>query len=254
MSTTRTHRGTVPAPPGTPARPAVVRLALQLRDVAADLPWFAVAPLLRHWHRTWGATPAEVTADMPGDDLLPHAQYRSTRAITVSAGPHEVWPWLVQVGCGRAGWYANDLLDNFGRPSSRVIIPELQHIEVGQWLPMTLRPSRRRSFLVDGFAAPRWLVWTTPIRTWSWRLVALPDGRTRLISRLRTVYDWRRPGTLLTVLLMELADFSMMRRMLHGIRDRAERTTTQPPRPASPDVYPQRGDRPSLGRGGEDSP
>lgn len=114
------------------ARPETLELGRQLRAVAADTPWFALAPLLRPWHRTWGATPAEVAAAMPGDELLPHAQYRSTRAITISARPHDVWPWLVQVGCRRAGWYANDLLDNFGRPSSRTIIPELQHLAVGQ--------------------------------------------------------------------------------------------------------------------------
>jgi hypothetical protein len=59
---------------------------------------------------------------MAGDDLLPRAQYRSTRAITIAVPPEKVWPWLVQVGCGRAGWYASDLLDNFARPSLRYIV------------------------------------------------------------------------------------------------------------------------------------
>jgi hypothetical protein len=54
---------------------------------------------------------------MPGDCLLPRAQYRCTRAITIGANPEEVWPWLVQVGSLRGGWYADDLLDNFARPS-----------------------------------------------------------------------------------------------------------------------------------------
>jgi hypothetical protein len=86
-----------------PPPPTAADLARQLRDVVADLPRFLTAPLLRRRHRTWGATPAEITATMPWDDLLPHAQYRSTRAITIAATPQEVWPWLVQVGCGRAG-------------------------------------------------------------------------------------------------------------------------------------------------------
>jgi hypothetical protein len=221
------HRPAVRVEPAASAVPRASRvpaasLLRQLGDVMADVPWFLVTPLLRTWHRTWGATREEVAASMPGDDLLPRAQYRCTRAITVRATPEEVWPWLVQVGCGRAGWYADDLLDNFARPSARTIIPELQDLEVGQWLPMALKPSARLSFIVDSFARPEWLVWRSRVRSWAWRLVPLDDGRTRLISRLHTFYDWRRPGTLVTVLLMEFADYSMMRRMLRGIRERAE--------------------------------
>ena len=85
------------APPITAA--VLVR---QVADVIADVPRFLTAPLLRHRRRTWGATEEEVAATMPGDDLLPRAQYRCTRAITISAPPDEVWPWLVQVGYGRS--------------------------------------------------------------------------------------------------------------------------------------------------------
>jgi hypothetical protein len=159
---------------------------------------------------------------MPGDSLLPRAQYRCTRAITVCAPPEEVWPWLVQVGVGRAGWYSDDLLDNFARPSATQVIPSLQDIHVGQWLPWIPHPSARTAFAVDSFTAPEWLLWRTPNRTWAWHLVRLPRGRTRLISRMHTLYEWRRPLVLGTVLLMEVADFAMMRRMLLGIRDRAE--------------------------------
>jgi hypothetical protein len=218
-----------------PARRDLVR---QVGDVVADLPRFLTAPLLRHRRRTWGATEEEVAAPMPGDDLLPSAQYRSTRAITVSATPDEVWPWLVQVGCGRAGWYADDLLDNFARSSARRIVPELQDLSTGQWLAMVPHPTERTAFVVDGFAAPEWLLWRTPNRTWSWRLVPLPDGSTRLISRLHTLYEWSRPWALGTVLLMEVGDYPMMRRMLRGIRDRAEElhrlTTAAPAHPRGP--------------------
>jgi hypothetical protein len=78
------------------------------------------------------------------------------------------------------------------------------------------------SFIVDSFAQPHWLLWRSRARSWAWRLVPLTDGRTRLISRLNTFYDWRRGGTLVTVLLMEFGDYAMMRRMLRGIRERAE--------------------------------
>ncbi|MFI0451982.1 hypothetical protein [Actinomadura sp. 6N118] len=188
----------------------------------ADLPRILVAPLLRHWHLTWGATPEEAAAAMPGDHLLPRAQYRATRAITIDATPDEVWPWLVQVGYRRAGWYAGDLLGNFARPSVRRIVPELQDLRVGQWLPTTPKPTERTSFVVDGFDEPSWLLWRMPNRSWAWRLIPLADGRTRLITRMKAVYEWPRPWALVTAVLMECADFAMMRRMLRGIRDRAD--------------------------------
>jgi hypothetical protein len=193
-----------------------------VRDVAADLPRFLTAPLLRGWHLHWGATPAEVTDGMPGDDLFPRAQYRCTRAITIAAAPDEVWPWLVQVGCLRAGWYADDLLDDLAYPSARQIVPHLQDLQVGLWLPMAPAPSAATTFVVDSFQMPRWMLWRTPSSSWAWHLVPLPDGRTRLITRLHTVYEWRRPGAALTVLLMEFGDFPMMRRMLRGLRERAQ--------------------------------
>ena len=71
-------------------------LVHQMGSAAADLPRFLTAPQYRSWHLRWGATDAEVAAPMPGDDLLPGAQFRPTRAITVDAPPAAVWPWLVR--------------------------------------------------------------------------------------------------------------------------------------------------------------
>ncbi|MGY1829332.1 hypothetical protein ACI8AA_02765 [Geodermatophilus sp. SYSU D01180] len=193
-----------------------------MRDVVADLPRFLTAPLLRPWHRRWGATAAEVAAPMPGDDLVPGAHYRCTRAVTVAAPPEEVWPWLVQVGCLRAGWYADDLLDHLGRPSAREVVPELQDLRRGLWLPMAPHPTETTAFVVESFAAPREMLWRTPASTWAWRLVPLDGGRTRLVTRLRARHDWRSPAGLAGVLLVELGDFPMMRRMLLGVRERAE--------------------------------
>lgn len=196
----------------------------ELGDVLHDLPAFLTAPLYRRWHLHWGATPVEVAESMPGDTLLPRAQYRTTRAITIGAPPDAVWPWLVQVGCGRAGFYSNDLLDNLGRPSATTIVASLQQLKPGQWMPMSpASPTDRTAFKVDSFEPGQWLLWTKPDSTWAWRLTATADRHTRLVTRIRAFRDWRNPPmALLSVLLMEFGDFAMLRRMLRGIKARAE--------------------------------
>jgi hypothetical protein len=94
-------------------------MAAEIADVATALPLLLTAPLYRWWHLRWGATPAEARAGMPGDDLVPVSHFTATRAITIKAQPGEVWPWLTQVGYGRAGFYSYDLLDNLGRRPRR---------------------------------------------------------------------------------------------------------------------------------------
>jgi len=74
----------------------------------------AYARWLRPWQLTWGATPGEVSRSLPGDDLVPRPTFNATRAISIAAPAVEIWPWLVQVGLTRAGWYSYDLLDNLG--------------------------------------------------------------------------------------------------------------------------------------------
>lgn len=204
--------------------PSTRQLLAEVGDVAHDVPAFLTSPLYRRWHRRWGSTAAERTGSMPGDELLRHAQFRATRAITIAAPPQAVWPWLVQVGALRAGWYSNDLLDNLGHPSATVIVPELQHLEVGQWVPMAPSgpPSDRNAFKVHSFEVNQWLLWTKPDSTWAWQLTPTAGG-TRLVTRVRAVYDWRRPlAAMLGVVLMEFGDFAMQRRMLRGIKARAE--------------------------------
>lgn len=194
----------------------------EARNVLAAVPLFVAAPLLRPWHTRWGATEDEVAATMPGDDLVRGCQYHTTRAVTIPAPPEDVWPWLVQVGYGRAGFYSLDLLDNLGRPSAQQLLPQFQDLEVGEWVPMSPTPSDRTAFRVHSFTVPRSLLWVKPDSTWCWSLTELGDGCTRLVTRIRTRYDWHHPvDAAFGMLLMEVGDFAMLRRMLLGIRDRA---------------------------------
>ena len=209
----------------TAARPTPQELRAEIGDVAHDIPAFLTAPLYRRWHLHWGATANEMTTPLPGDDLQPHAQYRTTRAITIEAPPAAVWPWLLQVGCGRAGFYSDDLLDNLARPGATTILPALQHLEVGQWVPMSpsATPTDKTAFRVRAFDAERLLLWTKPDSTWAWHLTPIDDNGTRLVTRIHAFYDWHHPlSAALGVVLMEFGDFAMLRRMLQGIKTRAE--------------------------------
>jgi len=173
-----------------------------------------------------GGTPDEARQSLAGDGAVPGAQYRSTRAITIDAPPAAVWPWLVQVGCTRGGFYSNDLLDNLGRPSATRIIPDLQHLEVGQWIPMSpaAQPTDRTALKVHSFEVEHWLLWRKSDSTWVWQLTPTVDGRTRLVTRVHALYDWRHHPVVAAagLVLMEFGDFAMMRRMLRGIKQRAE--------------------------------
>jgi hypothetical protein len=193
-------------------------------DALTGLPLFATAPLYRHWHMHWGANEEEVRGPMPGDDLVADAQFNATRAITIDARPDRVWPWIVQLGYGRAGFYTYDLLDNGGYESAHRVLAEFQHARVGDWVPMARRVNDTTAHHVTAFEPNRWMLWSKPDSTWAWKLVPLDGGGTRLIIRLKQHLDWRSPGAaVVTLVLMEFGDFPMMRRVLMGIRTRSER-------------------------------
>ncbi len=204
-----------------PRRPG---LRHAIADLLRGIPYFLVTPFVRRWHLRWGATAAEVAAVMPGDELVRRAQFVATRAITIDAPPDRVWPWIRQIGFRRAGFYAYDLLDNLGHPSAGEIVEELQDLKVGDWIAMAEPANEVTAFRVEAFDEPRWMVWRKPDSTWVWRLQPLDDGRTRLVTRLKCRYDLDRPtSALLSMALLELGDFPMMRHLLLGLKARAER-------------------------------
>ncbi|MCL3861173.1 hypothetical protein [Actinotalea sp. K2] len=174
--------------------------------------------VVRPWQLTWGATQAEVAAAMPGDELVARPVFDATRAITIQAPPAAVWPWLVQVGVGRAGWYSYDLLDNLGRPSADRILPEHQGLTVGDVVPMS--PDGTQGVTVQSMHAPNSMVWGSPGTSWAWQLEPLGHGATRLVTRIRS-RPQPTPFSLAFAVLLELADIWMLRRMLLTVRRRA---------------------------------
>jgi hypothetical protein len=186
------------------------RLALALVSSAAV---YRVA--IRPWLRTWGATPEEQVTLLPGDEEVPDAVDQTTRAITMDAPIGEVWPWLAQLGQDRAGFYSYRWLEDLAgcrMPDERRIHPEWQRREVGETLP--LHPAT--GLEVRRFEPPASLALAGG---WSLTLRELPSGRTRLLARGRTA-----PGLVAAsyAALLELPHFVMERKMLLGIRQRAE--------------------------------
>jgi hypothetical protein len=210
-----------------PVADVVASVAVMTRSTRTLLGVVAVAAsataylrVYRPWQLRWGATDAEVERPLSGDDLVDAPTFNATRAITIAAAPEQVWPWLVQVGVNRAGWYSYDLLDNLGRPSARQVIPELQHLQPGDVLPMS--PDGKHGIRVHSLDEPQCMIWgTAGDTTWVWVLDPLPDGTTRLITRVRSDPRWR-PSSLLFAPVLEIADFWMMRRMLLNLRSRIE--------------------------------
>jgi hypothetical protein len=181
--------------------------------------------LLRGRCLTWGATPAEIGREMPGDELLPEPDVLATRAVTIHAPPGAVWPWLVQMGSGRGGAYTYDWIENLfglGMHSADEILPQFQDLQLGDVLP--LGPSGP-GMRVEALERERVLAWRSEDGRWVWIFGLYPEGRaTRLVSRNRIA----RPGSsmparLAGLLLMEPGSLVMERKMLLGIKQRAER-------------------------------
>jgi hypothetical protein len=183
---------------------------------AAALVWltyrFVVGP---RW-RSWGATTEDLERLMPGD--APYMTSPSTtRAITIHARPEDVWPWLVQIGYGRGGWYSYDWIDNDGKPSARTIDPALQDLDVGDRIEMVpgmgpiVMEIVRNEYLLSGGPDDRWCL----------ALYPAADGGVRLVSRWHQAWK-RNLATLFWTMLSDPGSFVMERKMLLTLKERAE--------------------------------
>jgi hypothetical protein len=167
---------------------------------------------------------------MPADGIVPHPVFDATRAITIRARPEAVWPWLVQIGYGRAGFYGYDLIENpgggAGIRSAQEILPQFQNPRPNDVLPLSVAAS-----LIYGPIEPNhYLVWLgaeqPPNGVFIWELVPIDDSHTRLISRIRWQY-LHTPAMFALGVFTEFADPVAVRAILRGVRDRAEGRTPQ---------------------------
>ncbi len=185
----------------------------------------AYAGLLRRPILRWGATDAEARARLPGDELLEDADGVATRAITIDAPPSAVWPWLAQMGPSpRGGAYTYDWIENLLRldmHSVDRVLPEFQHPKLGEGFGFGENQMRYARIEPEHVLALRSLD-----GNWVWSFVLEErDGRTRLISRNR--FRLPRLRDRLGMVPMEPASLVMERKMLRGIRQRAERLAAQ---------------------------
>ena len=207
--------------------------------VAAGASLLLYRRVVSPWHQRWGATDAEVHEVLPGDELVREPATQATRAVTVAAAPDEVWPWMVQLGADRGGFYSYDLLENLfglGIHSADRVVPEWQHRAVGDlvhgdargtagWYVMEVRPGEALVLKMANVEAGR------PIRRdeglkweflWTFVVRGAPEGPSRLIVRERTAFDSRLTQALLAPL--GLVSFVMTQKMLRGMKARAEAT------------------------------
>jgi len=181
--------------------------------------------LVRPWHRSWGASKTEAARPMPADGLVADPDFEATRAVTIEASPGEVWPWLAQMGNDRGGFYSWDIIARALRlqdgPSAVRLLPGSPALRPGDaiscgsgsgWPVTVVEPP---TSLVFDIRKPDLRL------TWSWLLTPLPEGKSRLLLRLRGRFAASsRPGA--AAVILDPGEYVMIRRMMGGIKARAE--------------------------------
>jgi hypothetical protein len=216
----------------------------------------AYREIVRPWWRSWGVDERDTIRALPGDELVPDAPVMDTRSIEIAAPPSDVWPWLLQMGYGRAGWYSYDSIDMVG-VSSRRIVPEWQSLAVGDVVPThpgggfvvrSMQPERALVLYSDtGIvmsqaaaardaatespttnvqAAGAFLGATQPTEfaaSWAFVLEPIAGGHTRLVERFRVKFgETDKPWTAATLPVVGFGVFLMTRQQMLGIRERVE--------------------------------
>lgn len=172
----------------------------------------------------WGASAEEIAATYVGDDLCPSAQVVATRAITIATSPVELFPWIRQMGFGKAGWYSYDLIDNLGKRSATAIHPEWQNVSTGDLVPGG--PIAFTALLVD---APQTFIlgmqgkgrFSRRINFTLAYILREQNSGTRLITRVQILLDFPG-GALVAKYLLGPGDGIMLRKQMLTLRKRAE--------------------------------
>ena len=199
---------------------ALAALGLVGLMLAAYLLW------ARPYMLDWGATTEEIERAMPGDELNSNPKFLATRAITINGTAEAIWPWLIQMGYGRAGYYGYDILENLGSPrglqSAESILPELQDFKVGDEVPIS--PAASMSFYA--IQPDEYLIWAGETGgtygAFTWALYPVDASHTRLVSRIRWSHHWTQPGILGLDLFSEFTDHIAVRKILQGVKGRVE--------------------------------
>ena len=185
---------------------------------------------LRPWMYTWGAADEDVFGRLPGDELLDARTPRTTRALTIDAPPSTVWPWLIQLGEDRGGFYSYDLLERLIGTRIRnadAIRPEWQDVHVGDTVWLAQRYGDRARMVVAAMAPEAYLMLMSPSDFelvqrgerakggWSFHLRPVSGG-TRLLVR--------GAGGAVGHAVYDVPHFIMEQKMMRGLRSRAERS------------------------------
>jgi hypothetical protein len=177
----------------------------------------------RPWALSWGASDEEIERAMPGDEIVDSPTFVATRAVLVESPPEAIWPWLVQIGYRKAGFYSWDQLDNDGIASSEEIIPAFQNLKVGDMIPLSatafaevrlLEPNRFMLLEIPSHSM------THSSWSWAWGLYPVDGRQTRLVTRLRVRFDG-----VLRNLAVDALEIIMMRKHMLELKRRAEAQT-----------------------------
>jgi hypothetical protein len=182
--------------------------------------------IARPYQLHWGATAAEINRSMPGDERRGNPAFLATRAITIEDSPEDIWPWLIQMGFGRAGFYGYDIIENLGSErgiySADRIFPEFQASKVGDEVPLS-KVAKLYFFEIEPH---KHLVWSEEKGDYpgafTWALYPIDESHTRLVSRIGWNFHWSEPNLLLLDFFTEFTDHLAVRKILQGVKGRVE--------------------------------